>query len=260
MLIDAKPSEQRNRDQSYAMSLMWNYFAFGIGSYAGEDNACFALVQGATSKTTPIKAYFVPSSDSIDYATTILASEAKTVAMFDGTTAPTAAPGLQRITTFTDSRKDTGYGIGGRTGGDYSLVGTVKNFRYYDRVLTEEEIIRNRNADAVRYFGALGVTNVLVQTKYGDVASDAQEVLAEEPGAYTVEGTWTFSATRVKDRLGALKDVAGYYTEELDARGNWTNKTWHEGKTAYTYDRATSPACVRLTWSVMPPGLILILR
>jgi hypothetical protein len=106
----------------------------------------------------------------------------------------------------------------------------------------------------------IGLANVLVQTKYGDVESDAREVPAEEPGAYTVEGTWTFSATRVKDRLGNLKDVAGYYTEELDARGNWTNKTWHEGEKEYPYNCETSPACVRLTWSVPPPGMILILR
>ena len=114
MLVDAKPSEQRNKSQSYVMSLMWNYFAFGIGNDAGADNAFFALVQGANSSATPVKAYFVPQSDSLDYATTILDGDAKTVAMFDGTVAPAAAPGLQTISAYTASRSDTGYGVGGR--------------------------------------------------------------------------------------------------------------------------------------------------
>jgi hypothetical protein len=156
----------------------------------------------------------------------------------------------------------TRWGVGSSTagGGGNPLYGTIKSVRLYDRMLTEDELAWNRNVDSARYFGELGVTNVLVRTKYGDVASAAQEVLAEAPGAYTVVGSWTFSAARVKNKDGILKPVAGYYTEELDALGNWTNKTWHEGETEYPYNCETSPACVRLTWSVPPPGLILILR
>jgi len=156
----------------------------------------------------------------------------------------------------------TRWGVGALTGGGGGdpLYGTVKSIRLYDRMLTEDELAWNRNVDSARYFGELGVTNVLVRTKYGDVASAAQEVLAEAPGAYTVVGSWTFSAASVKNKDGILKPVAGYYTEELDALGNWTNKTWHEGETEYPYNCETSPACVRLTWSVPPPGTILILR
>ena len=136
----------------------------------------------------------------------------------------------------------------------------MKFFRYYDRVLTEEELVRNRNVDAVRYFGALGVTNVLVRTKYASVGGDA-EVLTEAPGAYTVEGSWTFSATQVKDQDGILKNVAGYYTEELDVYGKWTNKVWHEGAAQYTYNAETENGkTIRLTWSAPPPGMSVIIR
>ncbi|MBQ8124933.1 MAG: hypothetical protein IJ173_03500 [Kiritimatiellae bacterium] len=264
-LIDGNPDDQTatTSDHAYSFNGSGNYFNFRIvkasqGRSAAE-SFCW-IAQG-------IYMYFHAPNNQYSFATGIQDFDNKKAMMFPDTTIPTeyakdGTYGAQRLYNEFDSMSivtDSGYGLGNINAGNEGFVGTVKFFRYYDRVLTEEEIIRNRNADAVRYFGALGVTNVLVQTKYGDVESDAVEVLDEAPGAYTVEGTWTFSATRVKDRLGDLKDVAGYYTEELDALGNWTNKTWHEGKTAYTYD-ATSPACVRLTWSVMPPGLILIVR
>ena len=139
------------------------------------------------------------------------------------------------------------------------FIGTLKSVRYYDRVLTEEEIVRNRNVDAVRYFGALGVTNVVVATKYGDVAGE-EEVLAEAPGAYKVEGSWTFSASRVKNMHGVASPVAGFYTEEL-VDGAWRNKSWHEGLTEYTYDEAAAGGrTIRLTWSIPPVGTALILR
>ena len=190
-------------------------------------------------------------------------------ALVEGTAYPTTSNTKrnQACIDWSEGSKDvtaaaTRWGVGSASvgGGSHPLYGTIKSVRLYDRMLSEDELAWNRNVDSARYFGELAVTNVVVATKYGDVESAAQEELAEEPGAYTVEGTWTFSATRVKDKDGILKPVAGYYTEELDALGNWTNKIWHEGETEYPYNCETSPACVRLTWSVPPPGMILILR
>ena len=241
MLVDAKPSEQRNMGQSYVMSLMWNYFAFGIGSYAGADNAFFALVQGATSSSTPIKAYFVPSSDSLDYATTILDSDAKTVAMFDGTTVPTDGPGLQTITTLTESRADTGYGIGGRTGGDYSLVGTVKSFRYYQKVLSNEELAWNRVVDERRFFdraAPLPVTNAVV------VSSVAAS--AEPAGTYAVDGSHVFTAPRIATVDNAKYICTGYTLEEWDATtGDWGSATFHARELSC---KVEDTDCVRITW------------
>ncbi len=270
-LVDADASAQ-TAGSTYGSIFcgMYQYFNLYLITESYDGSAAGSLCWRAQADGKYM--YFKTPGHHYDYATAIQDFENATAKIFPGVDIPDTpaendynAQGEKQRTCYQfatmKSGNDTGYGLGQRGNETtWGMVGTLKNFRYYDRVLTEEEIVRNRNADAVRYFGALGVTNVLVQTKYGDVESDAQEVLAEAPGAYTVEGTWTFSATRVKDRLGALKDVAGYYTEELDALGNWTNKTWHEGKKAYKYDSATSPACVRLTWSVMPPGLILILR
>ena len=241
MLVDAKPSEQRNMGQSYVMSLMWNYFAFGIGSYAGADNAFFALVQGATSSSTPIKAYFVPSSDSLDYATTILDSDAKTVAMFDGTTVPTDGPGLQTITTLTESRADTGYGIGGRTGGDYSLVGTVKSFRYYQKVLSNEELAWNRVVDERRFFdraAPLPVTNAVV---ISSVAASA-----EPAGTYAVDGSHVFTAPRIATVDNAKYICTGYTLEEWDATtGDWGSATFHARELSC---KVEDTDCVRITW------------
>ena len=211
--------------------------------------------------------YFHAKDNHYDYATAMMDYDNKKAMMFPDTVIPTeyhkdGTYGAQRLYNEFDSviaRNTTGYGLGNRnSNGTEGMVGKIKNFRYYDRVLTEEEIVRNRNVDSVRYFGALGVTNVLVTTKYGDGTG---ETLAEVPGAYAVEGSWTFSATEVKDQDGILKNVAGYYTEELDAYGNWTNKTWHEGTAEYTYDTETEGGkTIRLTWCSPRPGMCIILR
>ncbi len=100
------------------------------------------------------------------------------------------------------------------------LTGKIQAIRVYNRSLLDWELEHNRMVDEARFKGVAPASNVIVATKYGHVESAAQEVLAEAPGAYTVEGTWTFSATSVKDKDGILKPVAGYYTEELDEHGN----------------------------------------
>ena len=260
VLVDADMDSQAVGKSCYVMSGMWDYFAIALGNNGDAYNGAFyGNFQGLGTGDKHASVYFKNDFGHYDFATGIMDYDARTAQVFGGVEPPASGTGFHQFDSVT-SRSDSGFGLGNGGGdGTEGIVGTLKFFRYYDRVLTEEELVRNRNADAVRYFGALGVTNVLVRTKYGDVESDVVEDLVEAPGAYTVEGSWTFSATRVKNKDGILKPVAGYYTEELDALGNWTNKTWHEGKKAYTYD-PTSPACVRLTWSVMPPGLILILR
>lgn len=241
MLVDAKPSEQRNKSQSYVMSLMWNYFAFGIGNYAGADNAFFALVQGANGSATPVKACFVPQTDSLDYATTILDGDAKTVAMFDGTAAPAAAPGLQTIPAYTASRSDTGYGVGGRTGGDYSLVGTVKFFRYYPKVLSNEEIAWNRVVDERRFFdraAPLPVTNAVV----------VSSIAANEPdGCYAVdENGYTFTAPRTATVGGDKYLCTGYTLETWDAAaGDWGAPVFHARELSCA---VTDASRVRIAW------------
>ena len=117
------------------------------------------------------------------------------------------------------------------------LVGTIKNFRYYDRVLTEEELVRNRNVDSVRYFGELATTNVVYNGT-----------------AYKVEGkyTWTAPATVIEE--GSVRNTAGYWLEIPDGQ-----KTWHD-ELEFTYDTATLSDTVALTWGGPRPGLLIIVR
>ena len=175
--------------------------------------------------------------------------------MFQGVTPPTGsgiADGYYQYSSITPY-KDNNFGIGAPAG-SYTqfFIGTLKSIRYYDRVLTEEEILRNRNVDSVRYFGELGVTNVLVTTRFAAGGEQA------ESGAFKVEGSWDFTAATVLNAKGDVVPVAGYYIETL-VGGEWTGKTWHEG-TTYSYEEGTSPACVRLTWAPPLPGLTVIIR
>ena len=273
-LIDADIASQTATSTkfSYIMNAYDGYFNISLvsPSYDGSAASSFCWkAQGDASGNNSKFMYFHAKDNHYDYATAMMDYDNKKAMMFPDTVIPTeyhkdGTYGAQRLYNEFDSviaRNTTGYGLGNRnSNGTEGMVGKIKNFRYYDRVLTEEEIVRNRNVDAVRYFGALGVTNVLVTTKCANVEGGTEN-LTEAPGAYTVEGSWTFSATQVKDAQGNIKNVAGYYTEELDAYGNWTNKTWHEGTAEYTYDTETEGGkTIRLTWCSPRPGMCIILR
>ena len=140
-------------------------------------------------------------------------------------------------------------GWGGGPGGSQNLVGTVKTFRYYDRVLTEEELIRNRNVDAVRYFGALAVTNLVVEIEDG---SDFDATPA--PGAYFVEGGYEFTAAPGADTPTRYK-----HHDWDETLGKWVNPRTFEGATFnYNADEATA-AKMKVTWC-KTRAFMLILR
>lgn len=131
-----------------------------------------------------------------------------------------------------------------------NLKGRLKSFRYYDRVLTNEELVRNRNVDSARYFGTLATTNVFVRpAKFGNGQT--------ETGAFKVEGSWTFTAGAAIDGKGEPVSLAGYVLETLK-NGEWTDRTLHTGS-SYTYEEGMSPATVRLTWR-WNVGLIVIVE
>ena len=126
------------------------------------------------------------------------------------------------------------------------MVGTLKNFRYYDRVLTEEEIIRNRNVDAVRYFGALGVTNLVVEA--GGFDAEPAE------GAYFVEGSWTFAVA-----AGASGPrPTGYKLVDVDPEtGATSNVRFFEG-TTFAYDASAAAPKTKLVWCESRPFVFVI--
>ncbi|MCR5752569.1 MAG: hypothetical protein K6G91_11465 [Kiritimatiellae bacterium] len=244
VLVDADMNRQPAGKSCYVMSGMWDYFSMALGNKGDAYNGAFygnfqGLGTGTGNKHATV--YFKNDSGHYDFATGIMDYDAKTAQVFGGVEPPASGTGFHQFDSVT-SRNDSGFGLGNGGGdGSEALVGTMKNFRYYDRVLTEEELVRNRNVDAVRYFGALGVTNVFVVAGGGTQA---------ETGAYTVEGEWTFSAQTTVNSDGDMVPVARYSIETLE-NGVWTRKTRQTGNT-YTYRAGTSPATVRLTWLELP--------
>lgn len=250
-LIDGNPADQTatTSDHAYSFNGSGNYFNFRIVKASQGRSAANSFCWIAQG----IYMYFHAPNNQYSFATGIQDFDNKKAMMFPDTTIPTeyvkdGTYGAQRLYNEFDSMSivtDSGYGLGNINAGNEGFVGTVKNFRYYDRVLTEEELVRNRNVDSVRYFGALGVTNVL------EVANGNEE-------AYAVEGSWTFDAPATVEENGQTKEVAGFTTEEL-VDGVWRNKTWHENAT-YTYDASAGGKTIRLTWRGPRPGLVLVIR
>ena len=128
--------------------------------------------------------------------------------------------------------------------------GTYSAFRLYDRALSDAEIAWNGKVDAVRFGGALTVTNVVVAGIFNDYSG-------AEPGEYEVIGTsYTFTAGTATDD-GARHALAGYAIEEWDG-SQWTGKRTFPGD-SYTYAVGTSPAKVRLTWK-WSSGTVLLFK
>lgn len=136
-------------------------------------------------------------------------------------------------------------GAGGSTGGQ-AFTGIVKSYRHYDRVLTNDELRRNRQVDSARFFGELAFTNVVVKVEDG-----LNVTATPAPGAYAVEGSYTFTCTAGTDTPD------GYKLETWDE----TTQSWTASNVeslSYTYDAATSPAMVRITWRKINPFVMVI--
>ena len=134
------------------------------------------------------------------------------------------------------------------------LTGTIHAVRVYDRALTDDELAQNRGVDEARFFGNLPVTNVVVAA--GDYGTQA-----EAPGAYEVQGSWTFSATVATDaETGKRVRLAGYKLSAWDAAtGDWAASAFVDEPT-YTYVAGSSPDKVRLTWDWSPQAFVLVFR
>ena len=250
-LVDANTADlPTTKEAHYVMTAMWDNFDLALRT---EDNTSYSgsfycnFNGNGDSKHTTL--WFQNDSRHYDFATAMIDYDAKTAQMFQGVDIPTNGTGFCRFQTMTTPHGTTAYGLGNYSSGDQGLVGTLKSFRYYDRVLTAEEIVRNRNVDAVRYFGELGVTNVFV------VAGGGTQT---ETGAYKVEGEWTFTATTMVNKRGEPVPVVRYSVETL-VNGMWANKTYHDGN-SYTYTDGTSPATVRLIWLGQPMGTVFVVR
>ena len=144
-----------------------------------------------------------------------------------------------------------GYHANNHVGGTSAqcLVGKVCSVRYYDRVLADAELKFNNDLDRLR-FEPLAATNVVVEGEFPGG-------MREAPGAYKVNGAWTFSADGAwieADRKPMRLD--GYTLREWDPdAGDWGEEEFHlgEGECSYSYTNGVSPAKVLLSWRWVVP-------
>ncbi len=243
-LVDAKYADNTHVSGNYIAATTWSRFGMQIdgsrkvGRFNAQNDQDYAHRPNYPTKT------------GIDYMTAIHDAATQTAVVFPGTKAPTGGAvteGYMHFDTFdgVENNQLRLGGWGGGPGGSQNLVGTMKSFRYYDRVLTEEELVRNRNVDAVRYFGELAVTNVV-------------EVIGTEETAYKVEGSWKFKAPPTVDD----KTVTGYRLEVLEENGDWVRKPFRHG-TSFTYsedDEEIGGKKIKLEWAPQPPGMMIIVK
>ena len=244
-LVDASYADNTHVSGNYIAATTWKMFGMQIdgsrkvGRFNAQSDEDYAHRPNYSTAT------------GIDYMTAIHDAATQTAVVFPGTKAPTGGKvtdGYMHFDTFgpVENNQFRLGGWGGGPGGSQNIVGTVKTFRYYDRVLTEEELVRNRNVDAVRYFGELGVTNVLVTVEDGAVG-----IAPVENGACFVEGQYTFTVTNAPAGIG-------YKLSASDGNGGWqTLSAFAEGG-SYTYTDGTSPACVKLEWRLQKPFTLII--
>ena len=225
VLVDAKFSDNTHVSGNYIAAQTWKYFGMQIDGprKVGRFNA--------QAKEDYAKRANYAAEDGIDYMTAIHDAKSKTAVVFPGTKAPTGGSvtdGYMHFDTFTGVENNK-FRLGGWGGGTDAqcLVGTIYTFRYYDRVLTEEEIVRNRNVDSVRYFGELGVTNVVMAFDAGSPGITVAGNLNTNT-AYFVEGEYTFTAAGPAGlgyRLYKLTDGAQEFEQSFTQESSFTYRS-----------------------------------
>ncbi len=257
VLVDVDAVDNINWDGHFIFAGAWNTFA--VLAYGNPTNT-----DGTVSSSRRDKIWFntqaapnltdrpnVLNGSKFTFATAQVSSFDKTGVVFLGTKAPTSGKVSDGYRKFTDPIRsyNTRLFIGGYNSGNdgsRNLIGSVKNFRYYDRVLTEEELIRNRNVDAARYFGELGVTNLVVEVEEGTGIT-----AMPAPGAYFVEGSYGFSV-----QAPGSASRYGYKLQDWDGE-KWTNTRFGEG-TSYTHVVADPSVMTRIEWRVIKPFVLIV--
>ena len=130
------------------------------------------------------------------------------------------------------------YCIGG-TDDNHYMKGTMHSLRFYNRLLTDAEIVQNNAVDEVRFRG----NGVIVCTQHDGLEG------VEPHGFYTVDSSHEFSAPAETDVDGTTWQCVGYtldtYNSSTDA---WSSDGIdHLDERQYTYNASTGGR-VRLTW------------
>ena len=235
VLVNATASGQ-TKAAPYLMSVQKDHFAFYIDK---ANSKLYWKTQDSTTSNHP----FISGND-LGYATAILNGTDKTATFFSGTTTPTSGDGFRQFASVS-GKSDNGYCICGYTGNDGQFVGTINFYRYYKRVLSDEELAWNRVVDEARFFkrvAPLPVTNVVVATAVAGVEG------MEPSGCYAVDGRHTFIAPATVN-VGGIDYVCTGYTVETREGDDWSEPIFH--KAALFSPCAfvvTEGECVRLTW------------
>ena len=130
------------------------------------------------------------------------------------------------------------YCIGG-TDDNHYMKGTMHSLRIYSRLLTDAEMVQNREVDEVRFRG----NGVIVCTQHDGAEG------TEACGFYTVDGSHEFSAPAEREVDGTTWQCVGYtldiYNSSTDA---WSSDGLdHTDQRQYSYNASTGGR-VRLTW------------
>ncbi len=138
-----------------------------------------------------------------------------------------------------------------RSANQWNFKGTFKSFRAYTRLLTNEELARNRAVDEARFFGKVPATGCVV------VQSAIAGLEGREPnGLYFPDG-WTFTAGSATQTVRRIEwQCVGYQMQTWDD----DSSTWGAQQTVpcdggnvaeYTPSGTSFPS-VRLTWLWKP--------
>jgi hypothetical protein len=183
-------------------------------------------------------------------------ADSAAVRVFESVKWPTSGNGY-KAGVLSTSRTSNWFAIGGQynpqTGraikNFQGFHGTLHSIRYYDRALAEWELKRNRNVDSARFFGELGVTNVVVEVEEGlDVTA------TPAAGVYAVEGEYSFSAT-----LDGSSSIGYRLWDWNEATGTWESRGF-VGESSYTYDTSTATAAKQKIRWCRQRGLMIIMR
>ncbi len=233
VLVSGDWSSQKY-SKPYIMSVQQSNFCF----YGDKANS---KLYWGMSDTIANHVFF--SEDTLGYMTAIANADENTVAFFSGTTIPTSGDGFRQFSV--GSKKDSGYCIGGYTGVNGQFVGTIHSYRYYKKVLTEEELAWNRVVDERRFFNRaapLPVTNVVVTTTV------AGAIGTEPVGCYAVDGSHLFTAPATMTIDGIDYVCTGYALETRNGDA-WSAPVFHKAALYQPVSfLATDTDCVRLTW------------
>ena len=240
VLVDGSSEDQVDDTCGYVFQgQQWNASAIALRRNS-DYNYAFYYCADLSFGGTAVRPRFSHASKRYSFGTAVVSG--RKAMFFEGTSLPTSGTEVQ--TANSDAAAfTTGHIDMGGNGSKQDFTGTVKSYRFYDRILSDAELERNRNVDAARYFGVLGVTNVLVAVREEDPVTPSPAV-----GAYYAEGSYTFTA----------ENATGCRLYARDAAGEWVPAGEQRGGT-FEWSAAAAPAgCVMIEWRKAHPFVMTV--